>query len=131
MPRPVPDNPDAILGREQAAEALTALGFPVKAKTLATKASRGGGPPYQRFGVRALYRWGDALAWAYARLSKPPKNILRGTIDEIASVANTRASKGNLSAKATEARAGRIALPVRAKNGRGVATRIGNDSIHC
>lgn len=60
----VPDNPDARLTRERTAEALTSLGYKVAPKTLATKATRGGGPPYSLFGGRALYRWGDALEWA-------------------------------------------------------------------
>lgn len=65
----VPDNLDALLTRECTAEALTAAGYPVKAKTLATKATRGGGPPYCTFGARVLYRWGSSLAWAQSRLS--------------------------------------------------------------
>ena len=64
----VPDA-DALLTRDKVAEALTDAGFPVKAKTLATKATRGGGPPYRLFGQRPLYRWGDALDWAQSRLS--------------------------------------------------------------
>jgi hypothetical protein len=60
----IPDNPDVRLTRECTAEALTSLGYKVAPKTLATKATRGGGPPYSLFGGRALYRWGDALAWA-------------------------------------------------------------------
>ena len=36
---------EALLTRSQTAEALVKAGFPVSAKTLATKASRGGGPP--------------------------------------------------------------------------------------
>ena len=71
MTHQIPSDHNALLTREQAAAALTAAGFPVKAKTLATKATRGGGPPYQSFGARVLYRWGDALAWAEARLSPP------------------------------------------------------------
>jgi hypothetical protein len=67
----IPENPDALLTREGVSAALTASGFPTKPKTLSTKASRGGGPPYRRFGQRALYRWGDALAWAQAKLSDP------------------------------------------------------------
>jgi hypothetical protein len=67
----VPENLDALLTRDQAAAALTAAGFPVRSKTLATKASRGGGPPYRLFGPRVLYRWGDALAWARSRCSEP------------------------------------------------------------
>jgi len=62
------NKPDALLTREQAAAALTAAGFPTKAKTLATKATRGGGPPYRTYSGRALYRWGDALGWAQSQL---------------------------------------------------------------
>jgi hypothetical protein len=65
---------DALLTRAAAADTLTRAGFPIAAKTLATKASRGGGPPYRRFGVRPLYRWGDLLAWAQSRLSPPVCN---------------------------------------------------------
>ena len=71
MPNFIPDTPDALLTRDRTAEALTEAGFPVKAKTLATKATRGGGPPFSKFGPRALYRWDDALAWASRRLSAP------------------------------------------------------------
>jgi hypothetical protein len=71
MSSPIPDNPDALLRREPTADALTASGYPTKAKTLATKATRGGGPPYRKYGPWPLYRWGDALAWAQSRLSEP------------------------------------------------------------
>jgi hypothetical protein len=71
---PIPTDPDTLLTRDQAAAALTAAGFPVKAKTLATKATRGGGPPYQSFGPRALYRWRTTLEWAQARLSTPHRS---------------------------------------------------------
>ena len=65
----VPNTPDSLLTRDRTAAALTEAGFPVKAKTLATKATRGGGPPYRKFGLRVLYRWGDALTWAERRLT--------------------------------------------------------------
>jgi hypothetical protein len=68
MTHPIPDNPATLLRRKATAEALTARGFPCSDKTLATKATRGGGPPYQLFGRIPLYRWGDSLAWAEARL---------------------------------------------------------------
>jgi alkylation response protein AidB-like acyl-CoA dehydrogenase len=68
---PVPDHPDALLTRNQAAAALTEAGLPVAPATLATKATRGGGPPYRLFGRKPLYRWGDALAWAESRLTEP------------------------------------------------------------
>lgn len=64
----LPSNPDALLTRERVADALTEAGFPTSPKTLATKATRGGGPPFRKFGTRALYRWGDTLEWATARL---------------------------------------------------------------
>jgi hypothetical protein len=67
----IPDDPDARLPRQQTAEKLTAAGYPVRPATLATKATRGGGPPYQLFGRKPLYRWGDALNWARSRLSSP------------------------------------------------------------
>ena len=62
---------DALLPRDKTAEALSERGFPTSPKTLATKATRGGGPPYALFGKRALYRWGDVVAWAQSRLSPP------------------------------------------------------------
>jgi len=71
MSYPIPDSPDSLLRREPTAEALTALGYPIRAKTLATKATRGGGPPFRKFGPWPLYRWGDALAWAQSRLEEP------------------------------------------------------------
>jgi hypothetical protein len=64
-------NPDALLTRDNVSAALTEAGFPVKSTTLATKATRGGGPPYRLFGNKPLYRWGDALDWARSRLSAP------------------------------------------------------------
>lgn len=71
MANSIPETSDALLTRSRTAEALTEAGFPVKAKTLATKATRGGGPRYCRFGPRVLYRWNDALAWAEGRLTAP------------------------------------------------------------
>jgi hypothetical protein len=62
----IPDNPDALLGREAGARALTAVGYITSPATLATKATRGNGPAYRIFGKRAIYRWGDLLAWAEA-----------------------------------------------------------------
>jgi hypothetical protein len=63
----LPEN-DALLTRERVARALTEAGFPTSPKTLATKATRGGGPPYRKYSNRPLYRWGDSLAWAISRL---------------------------------------------------------------
>lgn len=68
------ENPEALMTRDQVAAALTAAGFPVRPKTLATKASRGGGPPFRHFGARVLYRWGDAYDWACSRLTGVVRN---------------------------------------------------------
>lgn len=57
-------DPNALLNRTQAATALTDAGYPTSAATLATLASRGGGPEYSRFGAHALYRWSNTLNWA-------------------------------------------------------------------
>ena len=67
----MPVNPDALLRRRAVAEALTEAGYPVRSATLATMASRGGGPLFRLFGRVPLYRWSDALAWAQSRLSEP------------------------------------------------------------
>jgi hypothetical protein len=67
----IPSDSDALLPRKATATALRAAGFPVSEATLATMASRGGGPPYRLFGRKPLYLWGDALDWATNRLSKP------------------------------------------------------------
>jgi hypothetical protein len=64
----IPIDPDTMLRRRETADALTAAGFPIRAATLSTKASRGGGPPYRLFGRVPLYRWGDSLNWARPRL---------------------------------------------------------------
>jgi hypothetical protein len=71
-------NLDALLTRDQVAAALIEAGFPVKPKTLATKATRGGGPPYILFGRKPLYRWRDALAWAQSRCTEPRRSSSEG-----------------------------------------------------
>ena len=65
---------DALLSRRDTAGALSAAGFPTSPATLATLASRGGGPPFRKFGRWPLYRWGDALDWARGRLSEPMRS---------------------------------------------------------
>ncbi|MCB8877603.1 DNA-binding protein [Acidisoma silvae] len=70
----IPANPDARLTRDEAAKFLTDLGFQTKPATLATIATRGGGPTFQHFGKRPLYRREDLLAWAHSKLSAPKHN---------------------------------------------------------
>jgi hypothetical protein len=69
-----PNSAEALLTREAAASALTAAGYPVSPRTLATKATCGGGPPYSLFSGRVLYRWGDTLEWAQSLLSSPRRS---------------------------------------------------------
>ena len=63
-----------LLTRAEAAHFLRERGFPIAAKTLATLVSRGNGPPYRRFGGRAIYDPKDLLAWAEARCSPPRRS---------------------------------------------------------
>ena len=65
----IPPNPDLLLTRRAAAAALTEAGYPTSPATLATKATRGGGPRFRKYGRRVLYRWADCLAWAESMCS--------------------------------------------------------------
>jgi hypothetical protein len=64
----IPNDPEALLARKPLSAALKEAGFPIAPATLATKASRGGGPPFRKFGPRALYPWGTSLEWARSKL---------------------------------------------------------------
>jgi hypothetical protein len=63
--------PDAKLTRLQLAATLTDAGFPITVPTLASMATRGGGPPFQHWGPRCIYTWETSLRWAEQRLSAP------------------------------------------------------------
>jgi len=60
------------LTRRETAEFLTDRGYQISTPTLATKASRGGGPPYVLFNGRALYEASTALMWARGTTKFPP-----------------------------------------------------------
>ena len=70
----IPDHPEILLRRADAAHALCEAGFPIARSTLATLASRGGGPSFQRFGRVPLYHLGDLLDWARSRLTAPMRS---------------------------------------------------------
>ena len=57
------------LRRKDAAAFLTAAGYPISAATLATKVTRGDGPPFCVFGRDAFYEESVLLAWAESRTS--------------------------------------------------------------
>jgi len=74
------DNPSTLLRRTAAAEALRQAGYPIARATLATLASRGGGPPFRRFGRVPLYEWPELLRWAESRLSNPIRSTSEGEV---------------------------------------------------
>jgi hypothetical protein len=55
------------LGRREAAQFLTERGYRTAPATLAKLACIGGGPLFESFGRRPLYREQDLLAWAQGR----------------------------------------------------------------
>ena len=65
---------ETLLSRKDAAELLTRMGFKTSPATLATKASRGGGPTFQCWGKKPLYRPDDLIKWATARLKRPKQS---------------------------------------------------------
>ncbi len=67
-------SPEMKLRRKAAAAALTASGFPMTESSLSTMATRGGGPPFEKWGRIPLYTWGTTLEWAQGRLSKPVRS---------------------------------------------------------
>jgi hypothetical protein len=74
----VPIDPYQKLRRRALAAALNEVGLPTAEATLATMASRGGGPPYQLYGRIPIYTWGPSLSWAEGRLSAPRSNTSEG-----------------------------------------------------
>jgi hypothetical protein len=71
--------PDSALRTNALAEALTKKGYPTAPATLATKRSRGGGPPYRRWGRIPIYTWGEALEWGstdwVSRVARRPRKM--------------------------------------------------------
>jgi len=62
------------LGRKEAAQFLTDQGYKTATATLAKLACIGGGPPFESFGRRPLYREADLLAWAQGRTTGPRRS---------------------------------------------------------
>jgi hypothetical protein len=60
-------NCDSLLDRKEAAQFLTSRGYKTAPATLAKLACLGGGPVFESFGRRPLYRETELLAWAKAR----------------------------------------------------------------
>jgi len=62
------------LTRVEAANFLSDRGYPVAYATLNKYATIGGGPVYESFGRKPLYKPSDLLAWAAARSSGPRRS---------------------------------------------------------
>ena len=65
----IPIDPDTLLTRAAAAEALTEAGYPTARATLASMATRGGGPIYRLYSspayiAGAICLIGTVAAWA-------------------------------------------------------------------
>jgi hypothetical protein len=60
--------------RKQAAAFLTECGYRTAPATLAKLACLGGGPIFESFGRRPLYREPDLIAWALARTTGPRRS---------------------------------------------------------
>jgi len=56
--------------RKDAARILTEAGYPTAPATLASLACTGGGPPYMRYGHRAIYETEALFSWAEARIAR-------------------------------------------------------------
>ena len=63
-----------LLRRAEAAQYVTDNYFPCSPKTLAKLACIGGGPVFQSFGRKPLYREADLLAWAQAKTTGPRRS---------------------------------------------------------
>jgi hypothetical protein len=62
------------LDRRQAAAFLTSRGYRTAPATLAKLACIGGGPTFESFGRKPLYREADLLAWAKAKTTGPRRS---------------------------------------------------------
>jgi hypothetical protein len=62
------------LDRKQAAQFLTDLGYRTAHATLAKLACIGGGPTFESFGRKPLYREADLLAWAQTKTTGPRRS---------------------------------------------------------
>jgi hypothetical protein len=62
--------PDDKLGRVDAAEVLTALGYPMSYDTLAALKLRRKGPPCYKFGGKVFYKYGELITWAENRVRR-------------------------------------------------------------
>jgi hypothetical protein len=68
------DQYERRLSRKDAALFLTERGYRTAPATLAKLACIGGGPEFESFGRRPLYREADLLNWAHGRTTGPRRS---------------------------------------------------------
>jgi hypothetical protein len=76
----IPIDPHAMMPRKKLAASLTAIGFRCSAATLACLASRGGGPPFAKWGALAVYEWADGIRWAQAKQTAKRTTAVEGHV---------------------------------------------------
>jgi hypothetical protein len=108
--------PDSALRTNALAEALTQKGYPTAPATLATKRSRGGGPPYRRWGRIPIYTWGEALEWAQSRLGEPHCSTSEEDAASVRAPAKHFDAAGPVAAPAEQPTAEQMASSVRNQN---------------
>jgi hypothetical protein len=57
------------VNRAALSQALAEMGLIVAVPTLTTWATRGGGPPFRKFGKKIVYDLAAAVAWAESRMT--------------------------------------------------------------
>jgi hypothetical protein len=68
------DNLERRLNRREAAEWLTTHGYRTAEATLAKLATVGGGPTYEKFGRKPLYREQSLSAWVASKTTEPRRH---------------------------------------------------------
>ena len=66
--------PKEYLSRPEAADYLTERGLPTTKNTLQKFACKGGGPPYELYGNRSVYRPPNLDSWVEQKLSTPKRS---------------------------------------------------------
>lgn len=87
---------DNLLTRFDAADFLRSHGFDISKTTLDVYASRGGGPRYQKWGKRCLYRASELLEWAEGRLTTPSPTAIEHRSTAKAAPARKAAPAGQM-----------------------------------
>jgi hypothetical protein len=75
-----PPDMERRLNRTEAATFLTERGYTVAPTTLSKYVVCGGGPAYEKFGRRPLYRPSELLAWVASKTTGPRRHTSEGAL---------------------------------------------------